>query len=301
MPGTNSGEGAMPTGLLMAATNRSPNGRRQIFRWVFDWTAKLTREVETWTFMNYGYMDLDGAGRCLDLVPWDEPERPCIQLYDHVVSGVALKGRDVVEVSCGRGGGASFISRYLRPRSLTAIDISENAVAFCRRVHRVLGLRFMQGDAEAIPLSDESADVVVNVGASCLYGDQGRFFGEVRRILRPGGLFLFADIRLREEVADLRAALEGSGLRVLQARDITENVARALEADHQRRVEGVQRYAPPLLGRAFKTFAGTRGTRIPKGLASGRMIYLSFVLAKEWAVPVARPAAAAAQECVAAA
>src|SRR5579862_140298 len=57
------------------------------------------------SFLNYGYAD-DEPGKGPSLMEQDEPDRPCIQLYHHVVSAVDLRGLDVLEVSCGHGGGA---------------------------------------------------------------------------------------------------------------------------------------------------------------------------------------------------
>jgi hypothetical protein len=55
------------------------------------------------------------------LQPGDEPNRPCIQLYHHVATQVALRGKNVLEVSCGHGGGAAYLGRALQPQSYTAL------------------------------------------------------------------------------------------------------------------------------------------------------------------------------------
>ena len=71
-------------------------------------------------FLNYGYAD---AGDCgLKLEPRDEPDRPCIRLYHRVAGAIDLTGLRVLEISCGHGGGSSYIARYLKVRSLHAID-----------------------------------------------------------------------------------------------------------------------------------------------------------------------------------
>ena len=103
---------------------------------MFDAVAAMTRDLESWTFMNYGYADLDGTVAMPRLDARDEQERYCIQLYHYAVAGVELDDKDVVEVSCGRGGGAAYIKRYLKPRSVTGIDLSARQIEFCRRVHR---------------------------------------------------------------------------------------------------------------------------------------------------------------------
>ncbi len=267
--------------LIMALTNRSPKARRKIFNWTFETLAAMTRTVESWTFMNYGYADLDNSDTRLRLRACDEAERYCIQLYQHAAAGIDLRGKDVVEVSSGRGGGASYVKRYLKAKTVTAIDLSPNQIDFCRRVHKVPGLRFLQGAAEDIPLPDECVDAIVNIEASCLYEDTAKFFSEVFRLLRPGGHFVYADIHLTKDVDDLFSELGRSGLQICEHQNITENVIRALEVDHDRRIAGLKKLAPFFLRGVLKSFAGTQGTRIPNGLADGSMVYLSFVLAKE--------------------
>lgn len=277
---TDYGSSAMLTRLFFELVNHSPRGRRIAFRSLFEHLARRTFHVSSWTQMNYGYAG-DGANpHTVALAPEDEQERFCHQLYLKTVDGLDLRDREVVEVSCGRGGGASFVHRYLRPRTLTGVDIAQSAVEFCRRVHRRPGLRFVQGDAEELPLFDESADAIINVEASFCYGDMSRFLAEVRRVLRPGGVFLYADLRHTEELPGLDAALAKSDLEIRQRTDITRNVVRALELDGMRRMAGVTTLAPRFMRHAMKAFAGAPGSRIPTLLATGRMRYQAFVLQK---------------------
>jgi SAM-dependent methyltransferase len=100
------------------------------------------------TFLNYGYWPPEGE--TLPLKPEDETNRPAIQLYHHVASGWDLAGKDVLEVSCGHGGGASFVKRYHKPASYTGIDQNPGAIAYCRKTHADLGIDFRTGDAQAL-------------------------------------------------------------------------------------------------------------------------------------------------------
>jgi hypothetical protein len=74
-----------------------------------------------WAFMNYGYAPatVDAVGTP-PLRSSDERDRLCIQLYLHAIDHSDMRGKDVLEVGSGRGGGASYISRYLQPRSETS-------------------------------------------------------------------------------------------------------------------------------------------------------------------------------------
>ena len=161
--------------------------------------------------------------------------RYCIQLYHHVVAAIDLSGKDVVEVGSGRGGGAFHITRYLKPRSMVGIDFSRKAIEFCRKYYSIDGLSFTQGDAENLPLGDGSVDAVINLESSHCYGSMRRFLGEVYRVLRPNGYFLFSDHRDQDKTNLLREQLKDSGLRVVRENDITLNVVRALELDNDRK------------------------------------------------------------------
>src|SRR5437016_14665802 len=93
----------------------------------------------------------------------------------YVAGSIDLKGLDVLEVGCGRGGGASYIMRYLKPKSMTGVDIAEKAIAFCKRYHTVEGLSFRYGDAESLPFDNNTFDVIVNIESSQCYGSIPRF------------------------------------------------------------------------------------------------------------------------------
>ena len=58
---------------------------------------------------------------------------------------------------------------------------------------RTTGCASSQGSALDLPFPDASFDVVLNVEASNDYGDRRRFFREVARVLKPDGIFLYAD------------------------------------------------------------------------------------------------------------
>src|SRR3989442_1237030 len=180
--------------------------------------------------MNYGYIPAPDA-RALALDASDEADRYCIQLYDFVAGACDLAGKHVLEVGSGRGGGASFVKRYRRPASLTGVDFSAMAVEFCRHRYHIDGLSFREGHAEALPFEDESVDAIVNVESSHCYGSIAGFFREVRRVLKPGGCFLYADLRASEDLEEWRGQLLQSGLCLVAETDITSNVLAALDLD----------------------------------------------------------------------
>ena len=95
-----------------------------------------------------------------------------------------------LEVSCGHGGGASFVMRYRQPAAYTAIDQNPKAITCCREMHSSLGIHFQIGDAQTLDFPPDHFDAVLNVEASHCYPRQGDFFRSVYRVLRPGVFIL---------------------------------------------------------------------------------------------------------------
>jgi hypothetical protein len=99
-------------------------------------------------------------------------------------------------------------------------------------------------------------------------------------VLRPGGQFLFADLRSTEGVNTLREQFDACGLTVEKQTDITANVLTALQLDSARKLELIDAMIPRVFHGPFRAFAGIAGTRNYTGLESGRLRYLSAKLAK---------------------
>jgi ubiquinone/menaquinone biosynthesis C-methylase UbiE len=268
---------ALPNKLFARLGAASPRLRRSLWRCWYNLLAGRYQQTE-WTFMNYGYAPTDGAAAPLPLDSADEVNRYSIQLYHHLAGAVNIKGARVLEVGCGRGGGCSYLARYRQPASVLGIDFSERAIAFCNRVHAVPGLTFQQGDAEALPCRTGSMDIILNVESSHCYGSIPAFLAEVFRVLRPGGYFLWADIRREDRLEETRRQFEEAGFRRYEERMITPNVLRALELASERKRETIQRLVPRLLVPCVEDFAGVRGTRVYESLRGGAIQYPSCVL-----------------------
>lgn len=253
--------------------------RQLAWRALYELLAARVRRPE-WAFMNYGYASLDAEQDPLPLDPADESDRMCIQLYDHVVGDVDLRGADVLEVGCGRGGGSSFLARYHAPRTTTGVDISHTGIASCRRYRRARGLTFVRGDALDLPFPDESFDAVVNVESSHCYPSVEAFLGEVYRVLRPGGSLLFADLRGQEEMVELWGTLRESPLEVVDVRDITPNVCAALELDDDRRRALLDAWIPRPFHRPFERFAAVEGSSTHARFKAGENRYTSARLVR---------------------
>lgn len=243
--------------------------------------VSLVDRSSTVLFLNYGFADLDPMAAALGLSKEDEKDRYEIQLYHHIASAIKWSGLDALEVSSGRGGGASYITRRFRPGSYVGVDLASRAVDFCNRHYNVDGLSFVTGNAERLHFPDASFDVVINVEASFYYPNLDRFLGEVVRVLRPNGHFLYADMRYGEELETWQEKLHRTGLELLGAEDITRNVLRGLQLCRARREKLIERYVPRILRAAFAEFAGITGAGMEAGPPQvGKRTYWSYVFRK---------------------
>ena len=216
----------------------------------------------------------------IPLAPADEPNRACIQLYHHVATQVDLRGKKILEVSCGHGGGASYLTRTLHPASYTALDLNPTGIRFCQQRHRVENLNFIQGDAENLPFDANSFDAVINVEASHCYPQFGKFLSEVARVLQPGGHFLYADFRFRDRQPDWEKAIAAAPLKLVQTKIINAEVLRGMEQNSLRSQALIARHLPKWLHALGHDFAGTKGSRIYQALVSGELSYRSYCFTK---------------------
>ncbi len=247
--------------------------RKTIWRF---WYPFLTRRLrgEEVLFLNYAFEEEPAMK--IPLGPADEPNRACIQLYHHVATRVPLNGKNVLEVSCGHGGGASYVTRTLQPARYAALDINPSGIAFCRQRHRVDNLTFVQGDAENLASRGNNFDAVINVEASHCYPAFPKFLSEVGRVLRPGGHFLYADFRFKDGLADWDKALASAPLQMLHRRHINAEVLRGMRQNTARSEDLIAKHLPKFLHSLGRDFAGVEGSRIYKALESGEVEYRSY-------------------------
>jgi ubiquinone/menaquinone biosynthesis C-methylase UbiE len=104
-----------------------------------------------------------------------------------------VRGKRVLEIGCG--GGQCAIGFAKRGALAVGKDLSDEQVAFARELAAREGVeaRFYQGSVEELPeFPDESQDVVFSAYALSYVADIESCFSEVRRVLRPGGVFVFS-------------------------------------------------------------------------------------------------------------
>ena len=257
------------------------------------WTKVLYEEVYRAfafkpVFMNLGFVEVGPEPETFPLAEPEEPFRLFIQMYRHVLKHADLKDKDVLEIGCGAGGGAAFIARNYQPKSITAIDLLPVNITAAEAHGSVPGLTFAVGDATSLQFPDNSFDVVVNIESSHCYSSIEKFFSEVKRVLKPGGVFLFADHRpVRDEwgpdrtLAALEKQIRDTGLALVNYEDITANINAASDMLNQGKefmlnMSGVRGFEQT----HFREIMHCRGTRNYEKLKSGEWRYSYYALQK---------------------
>jgi SAM-dependent methyltransferase len=101
-------------------------------------------------------------------------------------AGIA-PGDRVLDIACGTGNAALKAAEL--GATVTGVDLAERLVrvAAARAQSAGLDARFLVGDAEALPVPDASADVVLSVFGVMFAPDAERAAAEIVRVLVPGG------------------------------------------------------------------------------------------------------------------
>jgi 2-polyprenyl-3-methyl-5-hydroxy-6-metoxy-1,4-benzoquinol methylase len=99
-------------------------------------------------------------------------------------------GRDVLDIASGEGYGTALLAQVAR--SATGVEIDAAVVAAAQAEFGRSNLRYLQGDAVAVPVDDATFDIVVSFETLEHLPDQDRFLSELTRVLRPGGMLMIS-------------------------------------------------------------------------------------------------------------
>ncbi len=179
-----------------------------------------------------------------------------IENLEHIAGVVAEygapeRGEQVLDIACGIGGPGRLLADRFRCR-VTGIDLLPLRIETARALTKMTGLAdrisYRVADATALPFKDRSIAQAWMLDASIHVRKKEALFGEIARVLRPGGLLVLHDqlgplpkamepvMRRAPYIAPTLPQLlryaEDAGMAVLTWRDTT---ARVLEHFHQTR------------------------------------------------------------------
>ena len=142
-----------------------------------------------------------------------------------------VKGRKIVDV--GAGTGRFSIPLQKAGGVVTACDVSPEILKVLARKNR--HIEIVVGEAESLPFPDNSFDIVTAAFLIVHLKNPTRFFDEVYRVLKDGGLFLVTNVNQKDppvvETKEGSIIIESFYHRPEEIREILEELAFSIEQE----------------------------------------------------------------------
>jgi SAM-dependent methyltransferase len=120
--------------------------------------------------------------------------------------GSLSPGERVLDIGSGAGTDSLVAAQMVTPGGgVTGIDMTPEMLAKAKAATAEMGVenvRFVESEAESLPVEDESFDVVISNGVIDLIPDKEAVFSEIHRVLVPGGRIQIADVTIQNPVSE---------------------------------------------------------------------------------------------------
>ena len=134
-----------------------------------------------------------------------------INRAEKLLSLVKIKEKqNLLEVGCGNGVVSKHIARkYLL--NVTGVDVDPEQVQLAQGgVGDMPNICFLEVDATNLPFQDNEFDIILSFGVMHHISNWLDALGEIRRVLKPEGYFIYADIIFKELMAKLGRSFKHS-------------------------------------------------------------------------------------------
>ena len=133
-----------------------------------------------------------------------QSKKGATDLTENLLDFVELNGKqDFLEVGCGNG----VVTKYLAEEyggEVTGIDIDPQQIELARKeAGDMQNISYLEADTTKLPFKNREFDIVLSFGVLHHIENWLDALREVRRVLKPGGYFLYADIIYQERITSM--------------------------------------------------------------------------------------------------
>ena len=230
-------------------------------------------------FMNLGYVTNEFQ------LPFDLKEKDLepsrlrqISLYLKLLEGTPLYSESSLEVGSGFGGGCCLMHEYFKVKNVLGVDKIKSSVNISNDKYKKNNeLTFRQLTSDNIHKLNTHFDIIYSLEASQHFSNWQTFYENIAKLLKPNGMFFYADIFDARDLGVVGKLITQAGLVIRSKEDLSSGVLNSI------------RQMPPLTG-----FYGwcesivlnsngvdfSNGSNFYNQLASGNFRYIKYVIAK---------------------
>ncbi|MSU74997.1 MAG: class I SAM-dependent methyltransferase [Candidatus Magasanikbacteria bacterium] len=121
-----------------------------------------------------------------------------VQNFEPLLLGT---GTTMLDVACGTAEVLYRLAHEFPATQFTGLDLTPEMIATARsKTNKLTNLTFREGNASSLPFPDQTFNIILCSEAFHHFSEPGNTLREIHRVLKPGGLFLLADIAFNNRV-----------------------------------------------------------------------------------------------------